>query len=356
MTVPAPAGPPPAEPPGFDRPLGEKLVGAVRSTFPGYDPQRRPVHTLGVAVGGVFRPAAVARQWCRAEHFARPEVAVTVRFSNGSGVPVRHDGWSDARGMATRFHLAREAEGFDTDLIAMTLGSFFSGTVPDFLAFCEAAVPKPVQPPSGWQQLLGMLRLVPAAPPPPPGQLTNGAAGMLDYANRHRPAQPTVVDAATIGAPVSYARASYHAVHTFIATGADGAERPVRFTWQPVSGVASTDPQAVPVDDYLVGELKQRLARWPTELVLMMTIGEHGDALDDPTRPWPMHRQRVAMGNLWLQRVLDDELAEKIAFNPCRLVPGLKLSGDPILAARLSAYEVSREWRGGRACPFHPGT
>jgi catalase len=84
----------------------------------------------------------------------------------------------------------------------------------------------------------------------------------------------------------------------------------------------------------------------------MMTIGEAGDALDDPTKPWPGTRIRVVMGTLKLIKVAEDQDAdgERISFNPCRLAPGIEVSKDPILEARLGAYEVSREMRGG--CPF----
>jgi catalase len=86
--------------------------------------------------------------------------------------------------------------------------------------------------------------------------------------------------------------------------------------------------------------------------MLMMTIGEAGDALDDCTKPWPGTRRRIAMGTLTLTEVAEDQAAagERISFNPCRLAPGIEPSNDPILEARLGAYEVSREMRGG--CPF----
>jgi catalase len=161
-----------------------------------------------------------------------------------------------------------------------------------------------------------------------------------------------VVQAAVIGAPVSYARASYHAVHTFMVTDPNEVRRPVRFSWQPVAGVRNTDPKAVPRDEYLRAELENRLRRWPARFMLMMTVGEAGDALNDPTQPWPARRIRVVMGTLTLTKVPEDQdaAAERISFNPCRLSPGIEASGDPILEARLGAYEVSREMRGG--CPF----
>jgi catalase len=105
-------------------------------------------------------------------------------------------------------------------------------------------------------------------------------------------------------------------------------------------------------DEYLREELENRLRRWPARFMLMMTIGDAGDALDDPTQPWPVRRIRVVMGSLTLIKVAEDQAAdgERISFNPCRLSPGIEVSRDPILEARLGAYEVSREMRGG--CPF----
>ena len=135
-------------------------------------------------------------------------------------------------------------------------------------------------------------------------------------------------------------------------TAPDGVRRPVRFSWQPVAGVRNTDPEAVPHDKYLFEELEDRLQRWPARFMLMMTIGEEGDALDDPTKPWPGTRIRVAMGTLTLIKVpkIRKRIGERISFNPYRLAPGIDASDDPILEARLDAYEVSREMRGG--CPF----
>jgi catalase len=198
-----------------------------------------------------------------------------------------------------------------------------------------------------------MLQLkLPLPRDPYPHETRNVNAGALRYANQHRFAQLGVVQADVIGAPVSYARASYHAVHTFMVTGPNGVRRPVRFSWQPVAGVRNTDPTAVPCDKYLREELENRLGRRPARFMLMMTIGEADDALDDPTQPWPATRIRIVMGTLTLTEVPKDQEAagERISFNPCRLVPGIEASGDPILHARRCAYEVSRVMRGG--CPF----
>jgi predicted ATPase/class 3 adenylate cyclase len=330
----------------------KRLVDAVISDFPDHKSGTRPVHTIGVGVEGYFVASDVAPNYCIAEHFNGKQIPASVRFSNGSGSPEQHDGWSDVRGMATRFHLGGDRA---TDLIAMTLGEFFSRTVDEFLAFCKAAQQTPVQKESPWRKIWDMLQLKVPPPDPYPGQKISGAAGTLGYANKNRFAQLGVFQAGMIGAPVSYCRATYHAVHTFVVTGADGVRRNVRFSWQPVAGVRTTDPTVDPLrDKYLRDELEQRLKAWPARFMLMMTIGEAGDAVDDPTQPWPAKRLRIVMGTLTLTKLAEDQAAaaEHISFNPCRLVPGIEASGDPILHARRDAYEESRIRRSGIACPF----
>ncbi|WP_407180121.1 catalase [Bradyrhizobium sp. STM 3562] len=335
-----------------DPSLARALVDAVISDFPDHEPGTRPIHTIGIGVEGYFEASDVARSYCIAEHFAAQRVPVSVRFSNGSGSPKQHDGWNDVRGMATRFHLK---DGAATDLVAMTLGEFFVPTVKDFFDFTKAAQQTPVAKESPWRKILDMLQLKIPLNDPYAGQRASGDAGTLAYANKHKFAQLSVFQAGSIGAPVSYVRAAYHAVHTFIVTGSDGVRRPVRFSWKPVAGVRNTDPTQPPADSYLQEELRERLKQWPARFLLMMQIGETGDVLDDPTQPWPAHRIRVIMGTLTLTKVAEDQQAagERISFNPWRLVSGIEPSDDPILHARKGAYEDSRQRRGGTACPFN---
>ena len=332
-----------------DTSTAKRLVQAIIDNLEQPVPGRRPVHTIGVGVKGEFVASDVARTYCIAEHFNGKPVRVSVRFSNGLGGVKQHDGWSDVRGMATRFHISGER---GSDLIATTLGEFFVRNVDDFFEFSTVAKREKYERRRWWRKVGDLLQLKIPRRDPYPNETENVDEGALRYANRHRFAQLGIFQVGLIGAPESYARASYHAVHTFWVTGPDGARRPVRFSWQPVAGVRNKDPKAVPHDKYLFDELRDRLQRWPAQFMLMMTIGEGGDALDDPTKPWPGTRIRVAMGTLTLIKVSEDQEAdgERISFNPCRLAPGIEVSNDPILEARLGAYEVSREMRGG--CPF----
>ncbi|NNC38140.1 MAG: catalase, partial [Hyphomonadaceae bacterium] len=305
-----------------DTKLAEELVKILHR--PDGNPKLRPVHSLGIGVTGSFEATPIARNYCIAEHFQGGRIPVTVRYSNASGSATRTDGWSDVRGMATRFHLD---DGSDTDLITMTLPEFFTPDGETFLDFAIAAFPKPYSAESPWQKIKNYLALTLPKRNPYPGEKISPDDGAKDFANKHSYSQLAVMTAATIGAPVSYARASYHAVHTFIVTAPDNVRRWVRFTWQPIEGVLNTDPAKTPVDDYLDAELRDRLSGQGTaRFSLMMTIGENGDDMDDPTRPWPLHRMRVAMGILTIDTVLDAEQQreniEKMSYNPWLLTKG----------------------------------
>lgn len=168
----------------------------------------RPVHAIGVGVSGFFVPSQVASDYCVAEHFKAKKTKVTVRFSNGSGCAEPHDGWSDVRGMATRFHLA---DGTATDLIAMTLPEFFTPTGDTFYDFAFAATPMPYTRESPWRKILDMLKLTLPLRDPYPEETISPDVGAMRFADTQDSAKIGVFEAATIGAPVSYVRAAYHA-------------------------------------------------------------------------------------------------------------------------------------------------
>lgn len=333
--------------------IAKTLVKELRR--PDGSPDLRPVHTIGIGATGFFEPSDVARTFCAAQHFTAPRSRIDVRFSNGSGSATPHDGWSDVRGMAVRFHLPDKTA---TDLIAMTLPEFFSPDPDSFLQFTMAAKPKPVKWVSPWKKIKSMLQLIPPMPDPYPCEKISPNAGAIEYANTNRDAQLAVFQAAAIGAPVSYVRAAYHAVHTFVVTGDDNVKRHVRFTWQPIAGVKNTNPKETPDDWYLQDELKKRIPNEAARFSLMMSIGESGDTFDDPTRPWPPHRVRVSMGTLTVDHVPEDQQAhsEKLSFNPMLLTEGIAPSDDPILHVRKDAYAFSSEERGGTPCPFSRST
>jgi len=317
----------------------------------------RPVHTMGVGATGFFEASPIARNFCIAKHFQGEKVPVTVRFSNGSGSATRRDGWSDIRGMATRFHLD---DGRDTDLIAMTLPEFFAPDAQTSLDFEIAAKPTPYHAETPIQKICDYLALTLPKRNPYPGETINPNDGGMKYADKHAYSQLGVLTAATIGAPVSYARAYYHAVHTFVITAPDAVRRWVRFSWQPIEGVLTTNPEKTPDDDYLPAELRRRLSgQGIARFSLMMTLGETGDDFNDSTKPWPLHRVRVVMGELTLDAVPDEKAQldeiEKMSYNPGLLTEGIAASDDPVLQVRMKSYAISSKERGANPCPFGRG-
>ena len=139
-----------------DASVAKRLVQVIIDNLPEPVPGRRPVHTIGMGVKGKFVASDVARTYCIAEHFNGQPVDVSVRFSNGLGGLEQHDGWSDVRGMATRFHLS---DGRGSDLIATTLGEFFVRNVEDFFEFTEVAKLEQYRRRRWWLKLWDILRL-----------------------------------------------------------------------------------------------------------------------------------------------------------------------------------------------------
>jgi catalase len=334
------------------------------------DQYRRPVHTVGISATGFFKASEVAPLYCRAAHFQphRGGHPVTVRFSNGSGCKDPHDSWSDVRGMATRFTLPapNPAERSYTDLFATTLSEFFSSTPDDFQQFAWAARPKGYVAERPWRKFLDMLKLMMPLRNPYPNETISPDLGAMSFAERNDAAKPGVLEAASIGAPTSYLRAAYHAVHTFIVTNEQGVQRPVRFSWQPVMGVRNLDPNAPYTkpangDFYLQDQLRQSLitsiGKDHPRFTLMMTIGEAGDALNDPSRAWPPHRVRIMRGTLSIKEIVNDpEEGEKISFNPGLLTDGIAMSDDKVLKFRVETYKLSSKQRNASPCPFSGAT
>lgn len=346
--------------PAIDDPkIYEKLVDSLwRPDGPPKEARMRPVHTHGTGAYGYFMPSEVARKYCIAEHFKDPlkRTKVTVRFSNGSGAAIRHDDWSDLRGMATRFHIddSDPENEIAADLLTVNLQTFFTPTVKEFLGFAAAAFPRDYLRESPWVKFKQLLQLQLPRPNPRTGEKLSPYAGALEYADAHDVAKLPVYQDSTVGAPASFARQAYHAIHTFIVTGEDGVRRWVRFSWMPTVGVLNAVPTEPPTNDFLLKELTERLAAGPSKWTLMMFLAEGGDDFNSSAQAWSTHRRRIFMGTLTLDRMPEDQQTEieELSYNPCRVVDGIALSDDEILHARRYVYEVSRKRRGVSACPF----
>jgi len=302
--------------------IPEQIVDAIHDINGRHD-GTRAVHAKGVVCEGTFTATPEAASLTRAAHMQGGPVRATVRFSNGGGDPAAPDRAKDGRGLAVKLYLDDDTR---TDLVTVTLPSFFVRTAEDFLAFTRARKPDPDT-----------------------GQPDMAKLGA--FLEAHPEALPAIQYALSQPAPASYAQLEYHGIHAFKWIAPDGRERWVRFSFRPLAGVAglSDEEAAEQPDDYLQEEIRERLGRGPVEFELEMTIAQEGDDPDDPTAAWPEDRERVTVGTLRVEGL--DTSRERdgdvLVFDPTRVTDGIELSGDPILRVRPDAYAVSVERRSG---------
>jgi catalase len=283
----------------------------------------RTVHAKGVLLKGSFTATPEAAALSKAAHLQGPPVDVTVRFSNGGGHPFVRDGARDARGMATKFYLP---DGSRTDIVAITLPSFFVRTPEDFIAFTRANKPF----------LFG-------APGPK----------LPLFVATHRETWRALGAFARMKPPASYATRRYNGLHAYKWIAADGSERFVRYSWIPAAGEHDASGEATKDRDYLQKEIAERVEREPIRFTLQVQIAAAGDPTNDATAVWPDDRERVDVGTLELTALETgrEQGDDVLVFDPTRVTDGIELSDDPLPLLRSQAYSISVERRSGAKRP-----
>jgi catalase len=76
---------------------------------------------------------------------------------------------------------------------------------------------------------------------------------------------------------------------------------------------------------------------------LMAQLANPGDQTKDPSEPWPADRKEADMGTITLtQAAADNAKAQaELRYLPNRLEPGIEVSDDPLIDARVRAYVIS---------------
>jgi catalase len=296
--------------------LATRIVDSISRNSRGTH-DHRAAHAKGFCASGTFKPTPEAAGLTRAAHFRGNPVAVTVRFSNGSGSLESADHHIDGRGMAVKFHLPG---GEATDLVSISQRVFFVRTPEDFLELTEARKPDPET-----------------------GRPDPNAIG--DFLIRHPEAEAALTEVLSTLPPASLATTAYNALHAFRWLDEGGGARWIRYHWVPEAGVATIDRDKAKQlgADYLRAELTERLTHEPVVFTLQVTIAGEGDDPDDPTAEWPADRSRVTVGRLELTAISGDQDAEceRQVFDPMRLTDGIEPSADRILNFRPLAYNVS---------------
>jgi catalase len=264
-------------------------------------------------VEGTFKASAEAARLSSAVLFSGRTIAVTARFSDGSGMPTVPDG-SPAmpRGIAIKYHLPG---GGDTDMVTNSFKFFPVGTGEDFRDMLQAIVASP-----------------PDAPHP---------TKLEQFFGSH-PNAPKAIGSLPI--PDSFADEEYHGVDAFIFVSKSGRRQAVRYVIAPEKLVHITPEEAAKQSpDYLFDDLAKRIAQRPIVFHLKAQLAEPGDQTKDASQPWPDDRKLADLGVLTLTKVVADslEVQKKLLFLPTNLTPGIELSDDPLPSVRAAAYGVS---------------
>src|SRR3981189_1312982 len=223
-------------------PSDEKLIALSNDVIKEFDtlfglhPGFRPAHAKGAMLTGTFTPSADAASLTRAPHAQQESTAVTVRFSNSTGIPVIPDGDPNAnpRGMAIRFHLG---EHVHTDIVSHSTDGFPTRTGEEFLEMLRAVATSDLSKLAG-SPLEAFLGAHPKA---------------LAFVQTPKPT------------PSSFARETYFGVTAVRFTGQNGASRYGRYRILPDAGVdhLPDDVAAAKSPTFLFDELAERIAKGP---------------------------------------------------------------------------------------------
>lgn len=295
--------------------LANDLVAQFDTLF-GLHPGFRPAHAKGVMLTGTFTPTDEAQTLTAAPHLARSSTAVTVRFSNSTGLPQIPDSAPDAnpRGLAVRFNLA---EHVHTDIVSHTIDAFPARDGYEFLELLKAIAA------SG-----------PDVPSPKPVETFLGS----------HPAALAFVQAPKPFA-TSFARDTYFGVTAFAFTNAAGETRYGRYRIVPEAGneYLSDEAAAKLEPNYHFDEIVERVKKTPVRFTIRVQVAEPGDVVDDATQHWPETRKLVEFGTLELTEAVSDTEAQQkhIIFDPIPRVTGIEASADPLLELRAAIYLLS---------------
>lgn len=301
-------------------PTDEKLLALSQDLLKQFDtifglhPGFRPAHAKGIMLTGTFSPSPDGLALTRAPHITRESTAVTVRFSNSTGIPLLPDNDSNAnpRGLAIRFNLADHVH---TDIVSHSTDGFPVRTGQEFLEFLRAVAASDASKPSPVERFLE----------------THPTA--LAYVQTPKPS------------PSSFAKESFFGVTAFRFTNKDGISRFGRYRIIPDAGIEHLDDVTAKSKDenFLFNELAERSATGPIGFQILVQIADASDVTDDATIHWPESRRLVQLGQFVLTTLVPDNLNEqkKIIFDPIPRVDGIEPSDDPLLELRAAIYLLS---------------
>jgi catalase len=309
-----------------DHHLREKITHFDHERIP-----ERVVHARGTGAHGMFVGYGSASSVCQAGFLAEgKQTPVFVRFSTVLGNRGSADTVRDTRGFATKFYTD---EG-TFDLVGNNIPVFF---IQDGIKFPD---------------------IVHAAKPHPDREIPQAQSAhdtFWDFVSLHTEAQHhTMWNMSDRGIPRSYRTMEGFGVHTFRLVNAEGGTSLAKFHWKPRLGVhsltweeaqllAGIDPDFHRRDLYDAIE-SGAFPQWELGIQVFPDTPEQtfeGIDLLDPTKFVPEELAPVQpIGQLTLNKTPTDFFAEteQVAFHLGHLVPGIDVTDDPLLQARLFSY------------------
>jgi catalase len=306
----------------------------LREKITHFDHERIPervVHARGAAAHGFFEANGAATSVTKAGFLAAGRrTDVFVRFSTVLGSRGSADTARDTRGFAVKFYTD---EG-NFDLVGNNMPVFFIQDGIKFPDVIHAAKPHPD-------------REIP--------QAQSAHDTFWDFVSLHTEATHHVFwNMSDRGIPRSYRTMEGFGVHTFRLVNGQGETALVKFHWKPVAGIHSMvweEAQiAAGVDpDFHRRDLADAIEAgafpaWDLGLQVMPDDGTdtfEGIDLLDPTKLVPEELAPVQLvGRLTLNRNPTNYFAEteQVAFHTGHLVPGIEVTNDPLMQARLFSY------------------
>jgi catalase len=309
-----------------DHHLREKVTHFDHERIP-----ERVVHARGSGAHGVFVGYGAADAVCRAGFLAEgKQTPVFVRFSTVLGSRGSADTVRDTRGFATKFY----TEEGTFDLVGNNIPVFFIQDGIKFPDVIHAAKPHPD-------------REIP--------QAQSAHDTFWDFVSLHTEAQHhTMWNMSDRGIPRSYRTMEGFGVHTFRLVNAEGGTSLAKFHWKPALGVHSLTWEEAQLlagldPDYHRRDLYDAIEsgaypEWELGIQVFPDTPEQtfeGIDLLDPTKLVPEEIAPVqAIGRMTLNGNPTNFFAEteQVAFHLGHLVPGIDVTDDPLLQARLFSY------------------
>jgi catalase len=306
----------------------------LREKITHFDHERIPervVHARGSAAHGVFESYGTAASVTKAGFLAEGKrTEVFVRFSTVLGSRGSADTVRDTRGFAVKFYTD---EG-TFDLVGNNIPVFFIQDGIKFPDVIHAAKPHPD-------------REIP--------QAQSAHDTFWDFVSLHTEATHHVMwNMSDRGIPRSYRTMEGFGVHTFRLVNEAGETSLVKFHWKPLAGVHSLVWEEAQITAGIDPDFHRRdmadgieagaFLEYEFGIQVMPDDGSdsfEGIDLLDPTKLVPTELAPVQLiGKLTLNRNPTNFFAEteQVAFHTGHLVPGIEVTDDPLMQARLFSY------------------